>query len=67
MTGAMVHFRHRRVYKSAEITSLSDDELLWLRSDADVERLADLCIILAAWIRDHVHPVPIGLREEPYR
>lgn len=64
MTGVIVRFRYRRTLVAKPIETLTDEEFEWLRADLDMERLADIAIILGVWIRDHVHPVPIGVRGE---
>jgi hypothetical protein len=46
-------------WQRVEIETLSDTELIALAADAEPERGWAVACCLAAWIRDHVHPVPL--------
>jgi hypothetical protein len=63
MTGLKVPVLRAGRWQRVEIETLSDAELVALAADADPERGWAVACCLAAWIRDHVHPVPLGVND----
>jgi hypothetical protein len=63
MTGLLVPVKRAGRWLRVEIETLSNDELLALAADADPERGWPVAAMLAAWIRDHVCPIPLGVRD----